>query len=236
MRRFELEVDNGTITDLRDFDVIDGEITPYEGILFITKDVCEIENGSLALLMCNPVSIEVEEGNPYYHVVNNCLIDNNKVLRFACKNSIIPDDGSVEVIGPLAFNYPVDLTEMKLDPFIIPNGVKRIDYRAFAIVSSNKINIIVPESVKYIDLMAFMLNSGNEEECCEKASITILGSPVLETGVFGTKNESYDANYEPYKKLPERLFTNPDRLLIKSRKNSSVIDYCIKYGLSYEEI
>ncbi|MBR4063417.1 MAG: leucine-rich repeat protein [Clostridia bacterium] len=49
-------------------------------------------------------SIIVEEGNPIYQSVGNCLIDTaTKTLVAGCKNSVIPADGSVTSIGGFAF-------------------------------------------------------------------------------------------------------------------------------------
>ena len=50
--------------------------------------------------------ITVEEGNPLYHSAGNCLIETeSKTLILGCKNSVIPDDGSVEKISSGAFSY-----------------------------------------------------------------------------------------------------------------------------------
>ena len=48
--------------------------------------------------------ITVADGNPVYRGAGNCLIDIKKktVIR-GCKNSVIPSDGSVTVIGAKAF-------------------------------------------------------------------------------------------------------------------------------------
>lgn len=52
----------------------------------------------------NIESITVEEGNSLYHSAGNCLIaTESKLLILGCKNSVIPDDGSVEVICDGAF-------------------------------------------------------------------------------------------------------------------------------------
>lgn len=46
---------------------------------------------SLNLLTSTLESIEVEEGNEYFHSKNNCLIETaTKTLVLGCKNSIIP--------------------------------------------------------------------------------------------------------------------------------------------------
>ena len=49
-------------------------------------------------------SITVAKGNPVYHNDGNCIIETkSKRLLLGCKNSVIPDDGSVNSIGNYAF-------------------------------------------------------------------------------------------------------------------------------------
>lgn len=44
--------------------------------------------------------IEIAKNNPIYHSAGNCIIEtNSKTLVFGCKNSTIPTNGSVEIIG-----------------------------------------------------------------------------------------------------------------------------------------
>ena len=71
--------------------------------------------------------ITVEEGNPLYHSAGNCLIETeSKTLILGCKNSIIPDDGSVEKIGRFAFAECNGLKSLH-----IPASVKEIINGAF---------------------------------------------------------------------------------------------------------
>ena len=176
-----------------------------------------------------PAVIEVEDGNETFSAVNNCLIrSSDKTLVMGCNNSIIPEDGSVEIIGACAFNFAQDLTKMNPNPLVLPNTIKEIRYRAFAVYAENDIHIIVPESVEKIGLMAFMMKSGTK-----KCTVTFLGSPELETGVFGTKAEANDTDYEIYKTMPDCIYTLPNELLVRAHANSGVIDYCKKYGIPY---
>ena len=72
-------------------------------------------------------SIIVKEGNPVYHSAGNCLIETeSKTLILGCKNSIIPDDGSVEKIDRFAFAECNGLKSLH-----IPASVKEIDNGAF---------------------------------------------------------------------------------------------------------
>ena len=72
-------------------------------------------------------SIIVTAGNTKFHSKNNCLIDTkNKRLISGCKNSIIPNDGSVTSIGERAFSGCSGLTSIS-----IPDSVASIGEYAF---------------------------------------------------------------------------------------------------------
>lgn len=71
--------------------------------------------------------IEVEKGNTKYHSDGNCIIETaSKTLVLGCNNSVIPTDGSVTIIGQLAFNGCNSLTSIT-----IPDSVTNIGYFAF---------------------------------------------------------------------------------------------------------
>lgn len=82
--------------------------------------------GPSAFSKCSKLStITVDEGNPMYHSNGNCLIETeSKALILGCKNSIIPNDGSVTSIRSYAFGA---LPES----FEIPNNITRISGYAF---------------------------------------------------------------------------------------------------------
>lgn len=90
-----------------------------EGLTNITigKGLADIEEMSFGC--CNNLEkITVDAENKVYHSENNCLIDTaNKTLILGCKNSIIPNDGSVTAIGNNAFADCENLTS------IIPDSV-----------------------------------------------------------------------------------------------------------------
>lgn len=91
------------------------------------------------------VSIKVHEDNPYYVSINNCLIEKaTKTLIVGCRNSVIPGDGSVEVIGADAFFGCEDLVEI-----FIPEGVTRIEEGAFG-DCDDLIFVSIPASVNVI--------------------------------------------------------------------------------------
>lgn len=72
-------------------------------------------------------SITVDNGNANYHSDNNCLVETaTKKLVAGCTNSIIPDDGSVEIIGREAFRGCIGLKN-----FEFPDSIKKIYGAAF---------------------------------------------------------------------------------------------------------
>lgn len=95
-------------------------------------------------------SITVENGNTAYSSSGNCLIETkSKTLIFGCENSVIPTDGSVEIIGNSAFWYCANLTSIS-----IPNSVTAIEAFAFRGCSSLT-SIVIPKSVTNIGWYAF---------------------------------------------------------------------------------
>ena len=84
--------------------------------------------GASVLSFCAALeSITVLEGNTAYESVNNCLIDTESdTLVAGCKNSVIPDDGSVTSIGEYAFYGCIGLVSVA-----IPDSVTSIGEKAF---------------------------------------------------------------------------------------------------------
>lgn len=94
--------------------------------------------------------ITVDDENPVYHSVDNCLIETaSKTLIAGCKNSIIPDDGSVISIADYAFSGCTGLTSIT-----IPDSVTSIGNNAFA-NCSGLTSVTIPNSVTSIDFGAF---------------------------------------------------------------------------------
>ncbi len=94
--------------------------------------------------------ITVDESNPVYCAVNNCLIEKATGTVIAgCRNSVIPDDGSITAINEGAFCRQYYLKEIN-----IPEGVKSIGNFAFLNCRSLK-EIVLPASVKKLGVSAF---------------------------------------------------------------------------------
>ena len=94
--------------------------------LNISKNVITISNE--AFNYCKNLEITVASDNPNYSSINNCLIEkSSETLIFGCKNSIIPTDGSVTIIGENAFWGCGELGDL-----IIPTSITTIEDSAFA--------------------------------------------------------------------------------------------------------
>ncbi len=142
------------------------------GDFVLKSNVKCISDGGLPLSV-NLTSINVSEGNTVYHASGNCLIETeSKRMILGCKSSIIPDDGSVKIIGSMAFHGGIGIVSMDrpngcvdLKNIIIPDSVEKIEDAAFGFCF-NLTNITIPDSVKDIGRDAFL-------ECTELTSITI---------------------------------------------------------------
>ena len=107
--------------------------------------------GESAFSCCSGLtSIIVEHGNSVYHSAGKCLIETvSKTLISGCKNSVIPDDGSVTSIGDAAFSGCIDLTSIT-----IPDSVTSIGYWAFS-DCRRLASVTIPNSVTSIGYRAF---------------------------------------------------------------------------------
>lgn len=100
-------------------------------------------------------SMAVAAGNTAYHSKGNCIIETaSKTLIAGCNKSVIPDDGSVMIIGNYAFRGCENLSDV-----VIPNGVTGIGEWAFYGCSSIT-RMIIPEGVTSIGGHAFQNCSG----------------------------------------------------------------------------
>lgn len=127
--------------------------------IYISETVTSIGKG--AFDDCGDIEeINVAENNPVYRGVGNCLIDiKKKTLIRGCKNSVIPDDGSVTVIADCAFSnntaHPRNRVHSKgSSQIVIPDGITKIGKRAFDFNYGLE-TVIMSDSVKTIEKDAF---------------------------------------------------------------------------------
>ena len=115
--------------------------------------------GKYAFHYCpNLESISVGKLNSKFHSYNNCLISTpTKELVLGCKNSIIPNDGTVSEIDDSAFANARDLKMVT-----IPDTITKISVNAFS-GCSGMTEIIIPSSVVEIGGSAFRGCTGLRE-------------------------------------------------------------------------
>ncbi len=138
----------------------------------IPATVTQVGGGAFA--GCDALAVlEVEDGNPVYTVINNCLIDKKKKEIVAVgANPVIPTDGSVTSIGYNAFSGCKTLTALVLPPemttipmyafrdcdgltsLTIPSTVTSIGEMAFY-DCDGLTSVTIPSSVKEMKSMSF---------------------------------------------------------------------------------
>lgn len=140
----------------------------------IGKGLSEI--GEYPFAAANNLSrITVSEKNSRYYSKNNCIIEKGtKTLVQGCKDSVIPDQGSVATIGSGAFYGVIGIKEWDWDEYIengfygiprpiereyidftIPEGVTCIEKDAFCIAYVD--NFYLPKSIAEIKNGAFAM-------------------------------------------------------------------------------
>lgn len=116
-------------------------------------------------------SIQVHPDNERYRGIGNCLIETrSKTLLLGCKNSVIPGDGSVEIIGEVAFYKCGGLTDI-----VIPEGIKEIQWSAFGDCSDLKF-VRLPDSLETL--------AGNAFACCGRLEHIALPEGLSSIGTF----------------------------------------------------
>ena len=137
------------------------------GLTSVTIPDSVISLGDSAFECCSGIeSIMVDVNNPVYYSSNNCFIKKqSKTLVLGCKNSVIPNDGSVTSIGNSSFSGCTGLASV-----IIPDSVTSIGNSAFR-GCTGLTSVIIPDSVTSIGRSAF-------ESCAGLTSVTIPNSVV----------------------------------------------------------
>lgn len=220
MKNYELTIEDGVITWIEN---ADENGNPIDGILNIPKEAIAFHPDAWIFLGCGADGIVVDKDNPVFSSDHNCLLSKDgKTLIKVCKNSDVSQLTSLEIIGQDAFN---DL-DVERDEFVfrIPDGVKILDYRAFA-VNARDVKIAVPSSVRAIGALAFMIHS-------DSTHIIFEGDAELEVASFGTELEAKDSDIEIYKSMPSIVYPKKETLTVTCPKESNISNYCKKYGIN----
>ena len=102
-------------------------------------------------------SITVENGNTKYKAIGNCLIElETGTVVLGCKNSIIPDDGGIKIIGHHAFSGIGGTQSKSHDIFTaiaIPNSVEVIE--SYAFFDSGLANVKLPDGLLRLEDLSF---------------------------------------------------------------------------------
>ena len=223
MKNYKLTIEDGVITWVEN---TDGSGNRIPGRLFIPKEVTAFDVDAWVFLGCEAEAIVVDPENDVFSSAHNCLLSKDgKRLIKVCKNSDVSKLTSLEIIGQDAFN---DLN-VERDEFVfrIPDGVKILDYRAFAINARN-VKILVPSSVRAIGALAFMIHS-------DSTHIVFEGDAELEVGAFGTELEAKDSDIEIYNSMPSILYPKKEKLTVTCPKDSKIYRYCKKYGINVSD-
>lgn len=188
--------------------------------IFIPDSVNNI--GFTAFYDCTSLeSIIVDAKNETYHSTTNCLIETeSKTLLLGCKNSIIPNDGSVVVIESYSFYrckeldtviIPDTITEIGSSAFYgtgiesitIPSSVVTIGRNAFN--GSQLSTIVIADDVKYIGADAFDRCDYFNNESNWENGVLYIGNHLIKaetslSGAYeiksGTKTIAREAFYE----------------------------------------
>ena len=205
--------------------IYDDAFQNCKGLTHISIPASISNIGYKTFLGCdNLVSLEVEEGNRWYHSESNCIIrTSNKVLLFGCRNSIIPSDGTVTSIAPRAFK-----NSGKLEKITIPSAIKEIGTGAFEGCSSLK-TVTISDGVE-------TLRQGAFSDCVSLKSVSLpssvksieyftfhqcssLGSIIIYNSSCSIYNDGYN--------------TIPKQVTIFGYRNSTAQSYANSFSLGF---
>lgn len=156
--------------------------------LTITENISSID--AHAFDGCSRIEkITVVDGNTAYHSSNNCLIHtSSKALVFGCKNSVIPQDGSVTSIADGAFCKCIELLNAD-----IPDGVVSIGETAFS-GCRGLASVTIPQGVRSIGNSAFS-SCVNLQEVSLPNSVEFIGDNVFDNCVKLQYNMRSEVKY-----------------------------------------
>lgn len=181
--------------------------------------------GAGAFANCSGLtSIFVEEGNDVYYSKDDCVISKTGTLIIGCRNSRIPDDGTVYSIGTEAF------TGCTFTEFTIPDSVTFIGESAFRDCDYLE-EIVIPGSVKTIYVISFAdCDSLKKVILCDGVESIVQGAfsgcDNLEEVII--PRSVTDIGWYPFQDCP--------KLTLKVYAYSSALKYAIDRYIPYEII
>ena len=216
------------MSDIKDFEIENGTLIRYKGASiqveiptgvmsiesFAFKDCKEIESikipktvasiGYFAFFCCDSLEkIEVEEGCYEFRSEGNCVIKTGReVVVLGCKNSKIPESGTIVGIGNYAFSGCVMLDDIK-----IPSSIEFLGEGAFYGCAGLE-SVVLPDSVTCIGQGAFK-ECYNLESIAIPDSVSLIGREAFdgcsENLVIIAKKDSYTEEYAIKNKLKLKI-------------------------------
>ena len=150
----------------------------------LSSNLIKIENG--VFIGCNSLkALSIQDGNANYYSVDNCLIEKNtKTLVVACKNSILPNDGSITIIGDSAFAGLNTISEI-----VIPEGVTIIGENAFW-DCTGLTKLVLPSTITEIKRGAFIF-SAPSHAASTNSIVLIISATVPPTNAYNSNSYSF---------------------------------------------
>ena len=154
--------------------------------------------------------ITAEEGHPRYHSAGNCLIETeSKTLILGCKNSVIPDDGSVEKIGVAAFSYCDGLKSIHI-PASVTEISDKVCYSSFEFCNNLERVTVSPDN-KHI-------YSINDEILISNSSVAFVSKNVKSFHFTADMDGFLEGAFSACRDL-ENLTVDPDNPCLYSINN-----------------
>ena len=150
----------------------------------LSSNLIKIENG--VFIGCNSLeALSIQDENANYYSVDNCLIEKNtKALVVACKNSILPNDGSITIIGDSAFAGLNTISEI-----VIPEGVTIIGENAFW-DCTGLTKLVLPSTITEIKHGAFIF-SAPSHAASTNSIVLIISATVPPTNAYNSSSYSF---------------------------------------------
>ena len=168
--------------------------------IYFPASLTEIKTASPFVYCENLESIIVDEKNTVYKSSGNCMIEiQSKKIVAGCKNSVIPDDGSVEIIGRQAF------WGNGIESITIPQSVVAIEDSVFVNCKSLT-EVVINEGVKTIGQNVFK-GCINLESVTLPESLEALGDEAF-SGCHNLTSINYNGTIEQWDAIQKTSYWN----------------------------